>query len=293
MTPTQPPGCVRVAARFKAYNRDVKDVWAAYLCIDDSMTSLRLQIKSGSLSPFSLESLSGVGSQIHEKNPDNTYGILSHVASVVNPQRALLASVALTEDFLKDLAIAVYSAYPQRLTTSDDSGATAERERKLLNILLNSATREEAIEQVIEERVRSLFYGNPIDFFQKDKKVRLDFGSYFAERHARNLEYLAEILARRNIYAHNQGRVDRKYLREVSATKLTVGTRPVIDKLYMRHSLIVMRGLAAVAAVLVNRNVFKCSDVRGTLKRVFSPFESNYTDKARAEDCTAIGLQLP
>jgi hypothetical protein len=133
--------------------------------------------------------------------------------------------------------------------------------------------------------VRSIFYGNPTEFFTKDKKVRLELGSYFTDRHSRNLTHFAEIIARRNILAHNGGRVDSKYLREVKDAEFTFGQKVSVDKEYLRHSIIVLRGLAAIASLKIIQNVYKRT-AKGRVGRVFKTFDTYYNDSVSEQQRT-------
>ncbi len=43
-----------------------------------------------------------------------------------------------------------------------------------------SRYKEEIIEKLAEEKVRSILYGNPLDIFEKDK-AKLGFGTFFKD----------------------------------------------------------------------------------------------------------------
>jgi hypothetical protein len=144
--------------------------------------------------------------------------------------------------------------FPGRLAT----GAQIEqgtRELKLLEIIVNSSDKAEMIEKLIEERVRALFYGQPSDFFLKDKS-KLGFGDYFSKSYPTVIERYSEIAARRNLIIHNDGRVDRKYLREVPTTSLKLGQKAPVDQEYLRRSLLTLHGLSATAGVLVCERIY-------------------------------------
>lgn len=275
----QRPGYVVVAERFKQYNQAIKDVWATYNFISHYLKEIHSYVKNGDMNPYTLESLSGKELREHSKDSNNTYGMISHIERLVNPERALISSVALTEDFLKDIVTTVYTFYPGKLLT-EDSSESADREIKLLDVILKNETKDEMISRIIEEKVRGIFYGNPIDFFTKDKKIGLSFGEYFKEHHSKNLKIFTEILARRNIYAHNNGRIDRKYLREVKDSPGTFGHKPVINREYIRTSIIVMRGLSATAGVLVSKNIFKATKISGNIEKVNKTFNKYFIDSA-------------
>lgn len=131
-----------------------------------------------------------------------------------------------------------------------------DRDKKLINIIIDSDDRQEIISRIIEERVRSLFYGNPVDFFEKDK-AKLGFGTYFKDNYKDLLKEYTEITARRNIIVHNSGRVDRKYLREVKSTSYKIGNKIIIEKEYLKRALCILEGLAAAATSEVIKKIYK------------------------------------
>lgn len=271
------PPYKRISARFKDYNRDMKDVWSSFIFIDFYTGKVREKIKKDEIEPFLLETLSGKSKLTHEKNKVDTYGVADHIVRIVNPERSFITAVALTEDFLKDLMVTVYEEYPERML-STESLESIDRQYKLLEVILAKATKEEIVASLIEEKVRGVFYGNPIDYFTKEKKTKLGFGDYFEKNHSINLKYFSEITSRRNLFAHNRGRVDAKYLREVENPKFKAGRKAVIEKEYLRHAIIILRGLASVAAMLINRNIFKQTEVHGSVKPVLEAFEQHFND---------------
>ena len=53
------------------------------------------------------------------------------------------------------------------------------------------------IDAIIEEKVRSIFYGNPVEIFTKDK-CKLEIGDIFVREYPDSMVYYAEITGRRN-----------------------------------------------------------------------------------------------
>ncbi|WP_062060846.1 hypothetical protein [Cellvibrio sp. OA-2007] len=70
----------RIAARFKDYNRDMKDVWTSYNFIEFYTKIIREKVKDGAISQFDQESLSGRSKTIHKKSVMHTYGVADHIA---------------------------------------------------------------------------------------------------------------------------------------------------------------------------------------------------------------------
>jgi hypothetical protein len=228
-------------------------------------------VKTGKVSTLVLPSL-GSASEAKKQKPKDTLGALSHTLTQVSPQRSLISAVAQTESFLQYLYLRVLRDYPLRLLsgTSVEQGA---REEKLLEIIISSTDKREMLERVIEEKVRSLFYGAPSDFFVKDK-AKLGFGDHFSKHFTSAIAQYAEITTRRNILIHNDGRVDRKYLREVPGTALTLGQKVGVDAAYLRSTLIILRGLCAHSGVLVCERIYNNKVPAGimlTRQKTFKP----------------------
>jgi hypothetical protein len=97
-------------------------------------------------------------------------------------------------------------------------------------------------------------------------KAAVGFGPHFKDKQGPLLEALREITARRNVIIHNEGRIDRKYVFEVSTT-LRLGQKVDIDETYLRRSLLVMKDLAADAAQLVAKNIYK-KPLYGRVKKI-------------------------
>jgi hypothetical protein len=127
--------------------------------------------------------------------------------------------------------------------------------QKLVRLVLDSKDREEVIDRLVEEKVRGIFYGNPVDVFLKDK-AKMEFGTYFKDSHKLQVDEFKKIVAARNLIAHNNGRIDRKYQREADPTA-TLGRILVIDRQFLKDSIYVLSLLAAQATRLVIENVYK------------------------------------
>lgn len=246
---------------FKRFDKDLRDLWESYALIEHYLPLLRRDLHSGVAPSFSLMDLSG-GAKA--RTVKDTAGAIQHILLKAYPRRTLLEGVALFEEFMSGLVEVVYLDFPAKLTSSNPS--SEKEDSKILDMVINSSTREEVIERVTEEKVRGIFYGNPTDLFTKPK-VKLDFGDFFTSNCSADLLLFSEVVARRNIAAHNAGRVDRKYMREnpTNPYGLQLGRVAPLPSTYLRESVIVLRRLAAVSAALVVKRIYKDS-VQGTLR---------------------------
>jgi hypothetical protein len=220
-----------------------------------------------------LQSLHGTYTKPASKQ--DLYGALSHLRDRVNPRRVLIDVVAAFEDYLGDLVTAVYMDFPGKLLGTDKGGAaaedSAEEREKLIKVIVTSTDKAEMLDFIVEEKVRGLFYGNPVAFFKNDK-AKLEFRDYFRSQCVPQLAEYAELTATRNVIAHNDGRVDRKYLREVKGTSLRAGQRIELGREYIRSSIGLLEGLSAAATGLVLRGIYK-EEPQGKVLNAWSSFE--------------------
>lgn len=260
-----------ISRRFKTYSSDMKDVWESFEFVNRYLGAIHPLVKGGSLPTFSFRSLHADSTTSVDKN--RTLGYIDHVVRKVNPERSLITSVALTEDFLQDLVRTVYRAFPERIAGGNSPDAP-ERIEKVVAVILDSENRDEILERLGDEKVRSAFYGNPVDFFRKDK-MKLEFGATFRDDYADSLEAYAEIIARRNIYAHNGGRVDRKYQKETGNQAVKLGNKLPISDVYLRESIMLLRGVSSVAAYVACDRIFNSTPKGGRLLAVYKAFSAS------------------
>lgn len=242
-----------IYSAFKNYRQQLHHIWEDVTFVDHYADAIHNQLLHGELDDLRILSL--LAPQYHYPNAHRTMQILKRLRTTTNNRRAFIEATSTFEDFLSQLVFRVYRDYPGKLISrrSDDHPMQSSN---LLDLVVKSKDKEEIISRIIEERIRSLFYGNPVDFFQKDK-AKLEFGDYFRSNHQGALEDLQEVLARRNIIVHSGGRVDRKYLREVRNSSLQLGRKLNISMLYLRASLALFGGLGAATAGLIVQNIYK------------------------------------
>jgi hypothetical protein len=249
--PLPPP--ILIAKKFRVYDKAIRDIWESYQFHRFYLPVLHNLIKKERVPAFILPSLGAVSGQ-KEQNRKDTLGAISHIMSQVSPQRTLVVAVSHSELFLQYLVTRVLRDHPERLL----SGAQMEvagRETKILEILIRSDDKREMLDKVIEERVRAVFYGAPADFFLKDK-AKLGFADYFSAKLSKAVDAYVEFTARRNLFVHSDGRVDRKYLREVPSSTMTLGQKVTVEEPYLRTALLTLRGLCAHAGVLVSERIY-------------------------------------
>ena len=172
-------------------------------------------------------------------------------------QWTLVSSIALFEAFITDTAAIVYMSNPEKFLLNNQHNDTDSRENhKVSKILIESNSREEALEKLIEEKLRSIFYGNPINAFisykknnkHLDGKLKLNLDKEFHDKCSFELLLYKEMLGRRNAIVHNAGIIDDKYIREIDdiCIKISKGNKAKIEENYLFNSLKILDKLANV-----------------------------------------------
>jgi hypothetical protein len=249
---------------FDEYRRKIKNTWEEYLLLQFSLSELKKTHKNASIGPHFKRELLLNNEKLEYKDKDIHNFIVNLEVNKLG-YKTLIEAVSLTETFLQDLTTLVYEDYPIKVAHNNpDSPAS---ELKLTQLIVTAANKEEMIEALIEEKVRGIFYGKPTDFFVKDK-AKIGFGDFFKLNFQKAITEFSEITARRNIFIHSNGKVDSKYLREVDNPQYGKGQKPILDKNYIRHSIIVLRGLSAVSTTLVLQNIYSKNISRMRIKRM-------------------------
>lgn len=235
----------KIHTRFKNFDKEMRDIWESYCLVEMLTEEGHRLLKAGDISPLTMTSLNGGTKTLSKKD---TYGAINHLRIKSEPRTILLEAVSYFEDYLGWLTETVLTDDPSLLKSE---APVAEREEvKLINLILDSKDKNEILERIIEEKIRGIFYGSPVDFFLKPK-TKLRFQKHFETKCQAQLEQYAEITARRNVIAHNNGRIDRKYLREVKTPAFTLNQAVSITADYLRESILLLLCLAARATELV------------------------------------------
>jgi hypothetical protein len=231
-----------IIKRFYIYKRDIKNVWEEYNLIHYSLYQIKeLQKLKTYTEPFERELL--FQSTRYPYKDADIHLFIDRLTKNKMPQKTLVEAVALTETYLQDLTAFVYQDFPFKITHQNVD--TPQSQIKLTHLIVNSGSRDEIIEKLIEEKIRGIFYGNPVDFFTKDKG-QIGLNNAF-ESIPKAIENYSEIIARRNLIMHNDNKVDSKYLREVRGTTLLFGQQPTTDKDYIKKAIITLRGMSALS----------------------------------------------
>ncbi|HEM3505619.1 TPA: hypothetical protein U1B13_001592 [Streptococcus suis] len=128
--------------------------------------------------------------------------------------------------------------------------------KKLMDLVYNYAMVEEIIEKIVEEKVRSIFYGNPTAIFLKDP-CKFELKNYFKDNYEKELGFFSKIIAYRNIIIHNDSRVDSKFLKECKYSDFILNQKITISTNYLIASIALLVGLAGEITTIYLREVHK------------------------------------
>lgn len=267
----------RIGKRWNRLRGRLLDNWEIVHFLNHYLEELKPLIKNKEISPFSLMDIDGKPNKPYKKYKADLYlGVISRIQSKTLLSRTLLESVALTEDFFQDVLVVVYKDYPQKLMSVKNSeNENSKKYQKLLKLIIDSPDKDDIIDKLIEEKIRGIFYGNPSDFFLKDKG-KLNFKSTFNDSYDNSIILYKEIIARRNIFAHNSGKVDNKYLREVDNPQFTINKKAIIDIDYITQTIRILTGLSAVVTKLVIEGIYKENNTNFICKKVISDLKKDF-----------------
>ena len=160
----------------------------------------------------------------------NIPGFIKRSSQKEIPEAVFLSSIALFEAFISDTAKIAYISDPKSFLLREIKGEEKEQvseqeNSKLLRTLIESTSKEEAIESYTEEKLRGIFYGNPVDVFKKNK-LGFSLDNTVGKNCEQDLKLYAEIVARRNVLVHNLEGIWKFGTKPDTMSGLCICTRP-------------------------------------------------------------------
>lgn len=274
MTPEQKKASTVLISRFIFFRKTIINIWRDYNYLDFSINELKKLTQVSNQVNIDIDNLYDTGKKKFWSKDIN--GMCYRLIVNVTPARTLKDAVSQTEYFLQDVGKLIHQMFPEKLNTKD-SVEQIGQQIKLLQTILESTDKNEIIDKLIEEKMRGIFYGNPVDFFEKDK-AKAGFNSYFKDNHKNALKQFAEIVARRNIYVHNNGKVDRKYLREVEGSTLKLGSTLPLTKDYLKQTIILLKDISGMTTKLILENVFHATHYHKFINSSANQFVRKFAD---------------
>ncbi len=239
---------IRLHTKYKTFYGDMKNIWEEY-------SYLAHYIYGAKTEEFELKSLVSINKGIKTKG--NAGGMQNRFKQGGNTRTHYIDAISVFENYIASLVEFVYLDYPSKM-----NGGGMD-EKKLFMLVINSEDKEAIITSIIEEKVRSIFYGNPVEIFSKDK-CKLELGNSFEGHYKEALVLYREIVGRRNIIIHNSGRIDKKYLRENRESGFSEGHKIIISEDYLRGTIGLLMGIAAITTISVVEKIYK-GDCRGKI----------------------------
>ena len=144
----------KIGILFRHSRRDIRHVWETYDVLSCYLRELPRLVKSGNLPNWELERLGSGKPEMRDLN--EFQGIFQFITKSACPRRTLVDAIGIFEDFCGRLATYVYIDFPGKLS-SRSMDLNQSQETKLLKVLLDSSTKEEALERIAEEKIRGIF----------------------------------------------------------------------------------------------------------------------------------------
>ncbi len=246
----------RLHTSYKGFMQNMKNIWEEYSYLEQT-------IKAAKPKEFELKSM--YSPSVTKKKKTDAGGMQNKFLTGENAKSHYITAIGLFEKYISTLAANVYFDCPRKMSSA---GMDSD---KLFDLIIDCDEKDEMIDRIIEEKLRSIFYGNPVDVFKKDK-CKLELKNVFSEKYPDSLKFYSEIVGRRNAIVHNDGRVDKKFLRENPGTAYKEKQKIIITEDYLRGAIGLMLGIAAVTTSCVVENIYG-ETTQGKLKSIFDSFE--------------------
>lgn len=245
-----------IHTKYHVYLGDMKNVWEEY-------AYLVHYIYRANTEAFELKSL--FSENVHTKTKAHAGGMQNRFKQGVNTKNHFIDAIGTFENYIASLVECVYLDYPVKI-----SGGGMDQ-NKLFELILKSDDKQTMIDCLIEEKIRSIFYGNPLDVFENDK-CKLELSNTFKDTYKDSMLLYKDIVGRRNVLIHNAGRVDKKYLRENKNSQFIEGQKIIISEDYLRGTIGLLIGIAAVTTKCVIERIYK-GDCKGKLAESKATFD--------------------
>lgn len=248
---------IKIVKAFKEYVGNMNNVWEEYSYLSSCVYNSKHSV-------FYIKGL--FTNENHNKTIVDAGGMQTRFKQGGNTRSHFLDSIGLFENYISFITKTVYKSYPKKM------GFPNMNDKKMLDIIIDSSSKEMMLDKIIEEKVRGIFYGNSKEIFTKDKCNIGCENIFNQEKYAAVIEMYSEIIGRRNLIVHNNGRVDKKYLRENKNSKFNENKKIIISDNYLRGSISLLIGLAALYTNCVVKEVYN-GDCTGKLQKSLKAFE--------------------
>ncbi len=161
---------------------------------------------------------------VGKKTKRDAGGMQNRFLSGGNTRNHYIDAICTFENYINSLVEKVYYDYPFKM---NGGGMDAQ---KLFKLILDKETKD---------------------------KCKLEIGDIFESEYPDSIVYYAEITGRRNAIIHKSGRVDSKFIKENPKTSLSEGQKIVISEDYLKGTIGLLIGIAAIVSKCVVENIYK------------------------------------
>jgi hypothetical protein len=235
-----------IETRYRAYVRQLNELWEGYEILRAVFPIARPAIKAGASVTFRSIPQPNNSKRL---SVNDAMGVISRYETLTAPAQTLVQAISLFEQLLADIALRVWVDYPAEVYRSNLTVSEDRWQANLLQIILESSDREEIMERLARSRIQTIGLGNVVEILTRDA-LRLRVAAHFETGHDDLVETLKEASARRNLWVHNDGRVDRRYRNAVPASTLRLGARAAVDTDYLLGALAAVRTLGSCVAYM-------------------------------------------
>jgi len=210
--------------------RGLNNIYVINTLARNALTSAKEQVgqQRGKLN-FEVPSVSGER-VVTARNRNKILRLLTQAIDRDLTTQALVASVALTENYLADMLRLVFRGYPKKLAGEDKTVDLA--------LVLAADNLDDVLSAVIERQIHSVFYERPEKYF----KFIEDVLSVSIEGEIK--ETYSEVKATRDVLVHNDGVTNPIYVRKAGArARVQEGEDIQVDEAYFDASIRSMKKL--------------------------------------------------
>ena len=160
-----------IGTRWRSLRGSLLDNWEIVNFLLFHLNELKPLLKKKAIKHFSLLDIDEKPGKVYKKYKLETLlGVIARIESKTLFKTILLDQVAQTEDFLQDVMRIVYRDYPAKLASLDNKNQEDPKKyQQLLHRVVTYPSKEALIEKLIDEKIRGVVYGNPLNFFLIDK----------------------------------------------------------------------------------------------------------------------------
>jgi|SRR5208337_242479 len=151
--------------------------------------------------------------------------------------QSLVFAISLTESYISEIMCLNLVAFPAKLLISIKGNEAVSYQVEMREIL-NSRSIEEIVSNKAEQRVRDALFASPRAYMKYLETVM----SFAIPENL--MKQFAEIKATRDVYVHDDGKVNETYLsKSEEAARATLGSKLIVDAQYLSASVSCMKDI--------------------------------------------------